>query len=204
MALTQVRQNIVNECDWGVAHNASIHYTQDLSSRDQSLHQWQHHSTPMGTDCSGALTDIFYTAGAPDPSGYAYNSIGNTGSLYSNAEHIKMADLLPGDFIICFKGAESEHVYIIRKKLAGSDYQLFTHGDESCPKFENLSAVSGYWNGIGHMQACRTLPVVPNYRWAVLSAHKVIAKTKHPAMWAAAHPKSFRKYDWVRFRKDVL
>src|SRR3954452_9525117 len=190
MALTAVRKNICDECDWGVAHNASIHYTQNLSSRMASLNQWQNHSLPQSTDCSGALTDIFHRAGAPDPSGYGYRAIGNTGSLYSNSEHIAMDKLEPGDFIICFKGAESEHVYIVRRKLAGGDFDVFTHGEESTPKYEKLSSVRGYWNNIGHMQGCRTLPVAQvNYKWTVLNANKVLAHTKHPVRFAVRHPK---------------
>jgi len=189
-----------------VKNDASIHYTQDLSARQQSLARWKGHMTPLSTDCSGSLTDIFFSVGAPDPSGNGYRYVGNTASLYANAEHLPMADLWPGDFIICFKGTETEHVYIVvDRMLEGRDYKLFSHGQESTPAYENLSDVKAYWNSIGHMQGCRTLPMsdTPNYKWTVLTANKKLDTTRHPARWAVRHPRSFRKYDWVRFRKDV-
>ncbi len=206
MALTKVRQAIVNQCAWGVSKDPSIHYSMDLTARQRSLAQWKSHLTPLSTDCSGALTDVFYTAGAPDPSGLGYKYIGNTASLYGNSEHLAIADLIPGDFIICFKGNETEHVYIVVERLGGGDLKLFTHGQESTPAYEKLSAVSGYWHSVGHLQGCRTLPVADkvNYRWTILNANKVLDHTRHPAVWATRHPRAFRKYDWVRFRKDVL
>lgn len=204
MALTAVRQKICDECDWGVAHNASIHYTQDLNARQKSLHSWNVHDVPLSTDCSGALTDIFHKAGAPDPSGVGYAYIGNTGTLYNNSHHVNMDELEPGDFIICFKGAESEHVYIVRKKLAGGDYQVFTHGDESCPKYEKLSSVKNYWNSVGSLHGCRTLPVAVDYKWTILTGRKVIAHTDHPVRWAVRHPRAFRKHQWIRYRRDVV
>ena len=204
MSLTAVRQKICDECDWGVAHANAIHYTQDLTLRQQSFGKWSKHELPISTDCSGSLTDIWHAAGAPDPSGLGYAYIGNTGTLYNNSHHVDMDSLEPGDFIICFKGAESEHVYIVRRKLAGGDYQLFTHGDESCPKYENLSAVRNYWNSVGSLHGCRTLPLQPNYKWTVLTARKVVAHTSHPVRWSMAHPKAFRKHQWIRFRRDVV
>jgi hypothetical protein len=203
MALTKVRQAIVNECAWGVKNDPSIHYGQ---IRPTPNARWKSHLLPITTDCSGSEEAIFYAAGAPDPSGLGYDGQGNTATLYSNAEHIAMADLTPGDFIICFKGTETDHVYIVVEKLAGGDYKMFTHGDESCPKYENWSAVKSYWASVGHAQGCRTLPTVdaPSYRWTVLNANKVLDHTRHPAVWASRHPRAFRKYNWVRFRKDVL
>lgn len=202
--LTDVRKRILDECDWGVAHNSSIGYTQDLSARQQSFGRWKTHTLPINTDCSGALTDIYHAAGAPDPSGVGYQYVGNTASLYANSEHVAMDKLEPGDFIICFKGDASEHAYIIRRKLAGGDYQVFTHGDSSCPKYENLSSVRNYWNSVGHMVGCRTLPVSVQYRWTILTGRKVIARTDHPVAWAIKHPKAFRKHQWIRYRRDVL
>jgi len=206
MALTRVRQAILSECAWGVKTTVSIHYTQDLAQRQQSLSRWKSHMTPLSTDCSGSLTDIYYAAGAPDPSGYGYHAIGNTASLYANATHLPLSELVPGDFIICFKGTETEHVYIVVERLANGDLKLFTHGQESTPAYEDLSAVKGYWDQVGHLTGCRTLPVTdtPRYRWTILSANRVVDHTRHPAIWATRHPKAFRKYDWVRFRKDVL
>ena len=205
MALTVIRQKILAECAWGVKTTAAIHYTQDLAERQQSLARWKSHTTPLSTDCSGSLTDIYHASDAPDPSGLSYAYIGNTASLYGNAEHVPLADLVGGDFIICFKGTETEHVYIVIERLAGGDLKMFTHGDESCPKYENLSGVKSYWDSIGHLTGCRTLPMTdtPDYKWAILNANAIIGKTRHPAIWATRHPKLFRKYQWIRFRRDV-
>lgn len=206
MALTKVRSAILDECAWGVKNTTAIHYSQDLTLRMQSLSRWKSHLTPLSTDCSGSLTDIWHAAGAPDPNGYGYNAIGNTATLYANATHVPLNDLAAGDFIICFKGTETEHVYIVVQRLTGGDLKLFTHGEESTPAYENLSAVSSYWNSVGHLAGCRTLPVTDkvHYKWTVLTANRVIDHTRTPALWATRHPRSFRKYDWVRFRKDVM
>ncbi len=204
--MTTTRQRIIDECAWGVKNTSSIHYTQDLAERQQSLSRWKSHLLPLSTDCSGSLDDIFHAAGAPDPNGYDYRSIGNTASLYGNAEHVPMSSLVAGDFIICFKGTETEHVYIVVATLTGGDLKLFTHGDESCPAYENWSAVKAYWASVGHAQGCRTLPLedAPDYKWAVLNANKMLDKTKHPTRWAMRHPRLFRKYRWIRFRRDVI
>jgi hypothetical protein len=202
---TQIRQRIVAECAWGVKNTVSIHYTQDLNARQQSLGRWKSHLTPLSTDCSGSTTDIFYTAGAPDPNGVDYRYIGNTATLYANAEHLALKELVAGDFIVCFKGTETEHVYIVVARYPSGDLKLFTHGEESTPAYENLSAVSAYWQSVGHLQGCRTLPLTdtPSYRWTVLTANKVLDHTKHPARYAIRHPRMFRKYRWIRFRRDV-
>lgn len=203
MALTKVRQNIVNECEWGVNHDANIHYDQ---IRPTPNAKWKAHQLPITTDCSGSEEAIFYTSGATDPSGLGFNGQGNTATLYANAEHLPLSELIPGDFIICFKGTETEHVYIVVARLGNGDIKLFSHGQESTPAYENLSAVAGYWNSVGRLQGCRTLPLKDKvtFKWTVLSANKVIGKTLHPAIWATRHPLMFRKYDWVRFRKDVV
>jgi hypothetical protein len=199
---TKLRQAIVNECSWGVAHDASIHYDQ---VRPTPNAKWKAHTLPIYTDCSGSTEAIFYTVGAPDPSGLSYSGQGNTATLYANAEHLPISDLIPGDFIICFKGTETEHVYIVVERIPGGDLKLFTHGQESTPAYENLSAVSGYWRSVGKMTGCRTLPLsdTPDYAWAVLNANSVIGKTRHPARYAIRHPRMFRKYRWIRFRRDV-
>ncbi len=202
MALTLIRQKILTECAWGVENSPSIHYAQ---IRPTKYANWDNHTLPISTDCSGSTECVYHAAGAPDPSGLGYSGAGNTATLYSNATHVPLSDLVGGDFIICFKGTETEHVYIVIERLAGGDLKLFTHGDESCPKYENLSAVKAYWDSVGHVQGCRTLPTVdaPNYKWTVLNANKVLDTTKHPAIWASRHPKAFRKYQWIRFRRDA-
>lgn len=200
--MTTVRQAILNECAWGVRNTAQIHYEQIRPTPNQ---RWKSHLLPITTDCSGSTEAIFFAAGAPDPSGLGYNGQGNTATLYGNAEHVPISDLIGGDMIVCFQGTETEHVYIVVERLAGGDLKLFSHGQESTPAFEKLSSVAAYWNSIGKMVGCRTLPIAETrYKWTVLSANKVIDKTRHPAMWASRHPRAFRKYDWVRFRKDVI
>ncbi len=202
MALTAIRQKILSECAWGVSKTASIHYAQ---IRPTKYSNWDNHVLPISTDCSGSTECVYHAAGAPDPSGYGYNGSGNTATLYSNAEHVPLSDLVGGDFIICFKGTETEHVYVVIERVAGGDLKLFSHGSEAGPLYEKLSAVKSYWDSIGHLTGCRTLPMTdkPTYKWAVLTANKVIDHTRHPALWASRHPRAFRRYDWVRFRKDV-
>ena len=202
MALTQLRQKILSECAWGVSNDSSIHYAQ---IRPTKYSNWDNHTLPISTDCSGSTECVYHAAGAPDPSGLGYSGAGNTATLYSNATHVPLADLVGGDFIICFKGTETEHVYVVIERLAGGDLKMFTHGDESCPKYENLSAVSAYWASVGHLQGCRTLPTVdaPAYKWSVLNANKVLGTTRHPVRWALRHPRSFRSYQWIRFRRDA-
>lgn len=201
--MTVVRQQIVAECAWGVKNTTNIHYAQTRPTPNQ---RWKSHTLPITTDCSGSTEAIFFTSGAPDPSGLGYNGQGNTATLYANATHLRIADLVAGDFIVCFKGTETEHVYIVVARLPSGDLKLFTHGQESTPAYENYSQVRGYWDSVGHMAGCRTLPLIYQleYTWAVLNANRVLDHTKHPARWAVRHPRSFRKYDWVRFRKDVL
>ena len=125
-------------------------------------------------------------------------------ALYGNAEHIPLANLQPADFIVCFKGTETEHVYIVTDHLANDDLKLFSHGRETTPAYETLSSVKAYWNSIGRLAGCRTLPLAePAPSWLVLNGRgERIAHTNHPATWAMRHPKAFRHNDIVRFKQQ--
>lgn len=138
-ALDHVRHAIANWARWGAANNGNIHYTQG-QSRDDYLHH-PRGTLPLWTDCSGFVTYCYWAAGAPDPSGLAYNYVGFTGTLLENAaKHgrvtFNLAAAKPGDPIVIGPGTGWHAVICIE---SGADPLVASHGSEAGPHIVRLS-----------------------------------------------------------------
>ena len=205
MTLTPRRQAAVAECLWWIKNTSSIHYAQ---TRPMPLTAAKAHKLPLSTDCSGSVTCIYYTIGAPDPNGLNYNGQGYTGTLFSNGEEEPLSSLEPGDMIVCAQGDSTEHVYMVMSVLSGGDYELFSHGREDAPETITFSKakqirVGQTFHGRKFLaSSAEAKPAAPT--WIVVNgAGTRIGKTTKPALWAARHPGSFRKFGSVRFiRRD--
>ncbi len=133
------RAAVVKWARWGVAHNASIHYTEG-QQRDDFLHA-AHGHLPMSTDCSGSVTCWYWNAGLPDPSGLGYRYVGFTGTVLANAyKHGKVTTNLaaarPGDPIVIGPGTGWHMTICVQ---AGADPIVVSHGSEPGPLSEHQS-----------------------------------------------------------------
>jgi hypothetical protein len=151
-ALT-LRAAIVKWAKYGVAHNAEIHYSES-TVRDDFLHATRGH-LPMTTDCSGWVTQCYWAAGAPDPSGLGYRYVGFTGTLLSFAAshgHVftDLSRARPGDPIVIGPGSGWHAVICLEP---GVDPIVGSHGSEPGPLSEHQS----YDRRIPK-RVCQTLP----------------------------------------------
>jgi hypothetical protein len=187
---------------WWLKNTADIHYHQD---RPMPLAKAKAHSLPLTTDCSGAVTCIYFTAGAPDPNDLGYNGQGFTGTLLNGGEAIGFAELECGDCIVCSEGDKTVHVYMVYKGK-GNAATLFSHGEEKAPETLTLAAAIAS-RGKGNLHPVRFIPAssevvqpVDKPVWVVLNGRgERIGKTEHPAQWAGDHSADFRTFNQVRF-----
>jgi hypothetical protein len=152
-AATELRARIVRWARYGIAHNTQIHYTQS-TARDDFLHR-PRGSLPMSTDCSGWVTQDYWAAGGPDPSGLGFRYVGFTGSILSFAyKHGRVfTDLSrarPGDLIVIGPGS-GWHVTICLE--SGADPIVGSHGSEPGPLSEHQS-----YDRRVPKRVCQTLP----------------------------------------------
>ena len=136
-----IRDAIVREAMWGINHEPSIHYRQ---SRPIPLKQWKAHKLPLYTDCSGSITGIFYSVGAPDPNGLNYNGQGYTGTMLNHLKRIPRSQLRRGDLVV-FGPGTGHHVCLVIK--GGADPVLFSHGQERGPFKISLSDETRFQQG---------------------------------------------------------
>ncbi len=205
--LSPKRKAFVNECEWWIAHTANTHYGQLRPIPNEDI---KAHRQPLTTDCSGMLTGIMFTIGAPDPNGRDYDGQGYTGTIMSGCEYVSLTSLEPGDLIVCAEGDNTVHVYGVMRVLPAGDYLLFSHGREEAPETITFSHAKQIrrgqtFHGRRNMLASTEKPVQPkSYRWVVVNgAGERIGRTMHPVVWATRHPKAFRKFGQVRFiRKE--
>jgi len=202
--MTALRSAVVNEANYVLAHGAKWEYYEIRPVNIAAIRAWKG-TTTIKTDCSGSVIGIYARAGAPDPSGYSYAGYGNTESLYSHCEHLPYTDCQPGDMVDVGTHADGgqTHVYLVLRR-AGNDLEVFSHGGPlgHPPKTEMLSSVKNYWYSSGHVfTGLRALPLAEKApSWLVLNGRgERLASTNHPVRWAMGHPKSFRKWDQVRF-----
>lgn len=201
MTLTPRRAAVVQEAQWWLKNTTAIHYAQ---TRPMPLGKAKAHTLPLSTDCSGAVTCIYYTVGAPDPNDLAYNGQGFTGTLLNGGEAVSLSKLEPADMIICASGDATVHVYMVLEILGGGDYLLFSHGREEAPEtitFSKARQVRAGQTFYGRSYlASSTEPRPALFRWVVVNgAGERIGRTAHPVLWAQRHPKAFRTYASVRF-----
>jgi hypothetical protein len=135
-----IRDGIVANARWGVAHEPDIHYAQTRPIAGLGHPRM----LPLSTDCSGFATDCFKWAGAPDPNGRNYDGSGFTGTMLDACVHISPAQAKPGDLIV-FGSGTGTHVVIVVG--TGSDPDVVSHGQERGPLLLPLSQEKAFHAG---------------------------------------------------------
>jgi peptidoglycan hydrolase-like protein with peptidoglycan-binding domain len=140
VTITGIRQEMVNNCNWGVTNNAQIHYPPgDLNARPMPIDIPKYH-LPFTTDCSGFVTIMAKWSGAPDPNGLGYNGYGYTGDLLQHLPHITKAESLPGDLVV-FGPGTGEHVVVLIQDGTVADPLVVSQGTEADPSRSLLSGM---------------------------------------------------------------
>ena len=110
--IAQVRQNMVSNCQWAVAHHNQFTYAE--------IRPWPvtpPRTLPITTDCSGFAEMMARWSGAADPSGAGFNGSGNTDTMLAHSPHIPRAETQPGDFAV-FGLNPSQHVVVLTQSAA--------------------------------------------------------------------------------------
>jgi hypothetical protein len=132
-----VREQIVSNARWGIAHDRQIHYRQTRPI--DGLHEPR--KLPLYTDCSGFVTLCYAWAGAPDPNGLAYSGAGYTGTLLQAMRRIPKSGVQPGDLVVWGPGT-GRHVALVLD--GGADPALASLGQERGPVAVPYSAETRY------------------------------------------------------------
>jgi len=127
-----LRDEIVDNADWGCDNQLQIHYSQ--------TNRWggigHPRQLPLYADCSAFVTCCYNWAGAPDPNGKNYTG-GFTGTLLDNLPKLAGPDaLLPADLVV-FGPYPGEHVVVVVEP--GDDPLCVSHGQEAGPIKVRLS-----------------------------------------------------------------
>lgn len=125
--MSQLRDSIVQAAEWGIAHAAQIHYT-ETAARSGWLRAPKR-QLPISTDCSGFATMCYWLAGAPDPNGLSYRSLGYTGTMLAHGTVVQSP--LPGDLII-YGPPPGHHVVVYMYTWHGA-WVVASHGGEYGP-----------------------------------------------------------------------
>lgn len=132
-----LREAIVANAEWGVAHEPEIHYAEvrpiDGLAEPRRL--------PLTTDCSGFVTLCYSWAGAPDPNGLGYSGQGWTGTLLAHLQPVAADAVQPGDLVV-FGPPPGNHVALVL--VPGADPLLCSHGQERGPVAVAFSVESEY------------------------------------------------------------
>jgi peptidoglycan hydrolase-like protein with peptidoglycan-binding domain len=142
-SISQVRQEMVSNCDWGVTNNAEIHYAED---RPMPINIPKY-SLPFTTDCSGFATIMAKWSGAADPNGYGFNGYGNTDSMLAHSEHISRDESQPGDFVVFGLNPSTHVVVLVQSAAGGYDALCVSHGQEADPIRVALSVEAASHSG---------------------------------------------------------
>jgi hypothetical protein len=139
---SEVRQKMLAEMKWGIAHEPQIHYPPGDVRKEPNtvpLNQWKRHRLPITLDCSEAATAVAYRAGAPDPNGDTFGKTGllYTGTMLAHCKKIRQRDLAVGDYVV-YGPSTGDHVSVVYE--TGSDPLLWSHGFEGGPLLIRLSA----------------------------------------------------------------
>ncbi|MGH3296004.1 MAG: hypothetical protein ACRDP7_29815 [Trebonia sp.] len=129
-SIAQVRQAMVSNCQWGVAHHDQIYYAEirPMPIGDPP------HGLPFTTDCSGFATMMAKWSGAADPNGSGFNGYGNTNTMLEHSPHISRAESQPGDYVVFGLDPNSTHVVVLVQSAAGGDGALcVSHGQPGDP-----------------------------------------------------------------------
>jgi hypothetical protein len=126
--IAQVRQNMVSNCRWAVAHHKQINYAE--------IRPWPvipPRTLPFTTDCSGFAEMMARWSGAADPSDAGFDGSGATGSILDHSPHITRAETQPGDFAV-FGPYPGQHMVVLTESAAGGDGALcVSHGRQGDP-----------------------------------------------------------------------
>ena len=126
--IAQIRQNMVANCQWAVAHHGQFTYAE---IRPYSIVPLR--TVPVTLDCSSFATLMAMWSGAADPSGNGFNGRGNTDTMLAHSQHIPRAETQPGDFAV-FGLNPSQHVVVLIQSAAGGDGALcVSHGRPGDP-----------------------------------------------------------------------
>lgn len=113
--IAQVRQNMVANCRWAVAHHNQINYAE---IRPYPLTPPR--TLPFTTDCSGFAEMMARWSGAADPSGAGFDGLGYTGSILDHSTHITAAETQAGDFAV-FGPHPGVHMVVLTESAAGGN-----------------------------------------------------------------------------------
>jgi hypothetical protein len=127
-SITQVRQEMVSNCQWGVAHHAEIYYEE---IRPYPL--IPKYTLPFTTDCSGFATMMARWSGATDPNGSGFNGYGNTDTMLAHSKHISRDESQPGDFVVFGLNPSTHVVTLVQSAAGGNDAQCVSHGQPGDP-----------------------------------------------------------------------
>jgi hypothetical protein len=126
--IAQVRQNMVSNCQWAVAHHNQFVYAE--------IRPWPitpPRTLPITTDCSGFAEMMARWSGAADPSGAGFDGSGNTDTMLAHSPHIPRAETQPGDFAV-FGLNPSQHVVVLTQSAAGGNGAMcVSHGRPGDP-----------------------------------------------------------------------
>ena len=126
--IAQIRQNMVSNCQWAVAHRSQFTYAE---IRPYSVVPPR--TAPVTLDCSSFATLMAMWSGAADPSGNGFNGHGNTDTMLAHSQHIPRAETQPGDFAV-FGLNPSQHVVVLIQSAAGGNGALcVSHGRQGDP-----------------------------------------------------------------------
>lgn len=137
----RIRALMKNEMDWGLAHEAKIHYPKNdirLEPNNVPIDRWFEHRVPVTLDCSQAATAVAKAAGAPDPtdSGWGHHGLLFTGSMLRTCKQIPEHALEVGDYVV-FGPSTGDHVSVVYQ--TGLDPMMWSHGFEGGPLLIRLS-----------------------------------------------------------------
>lgn len=182
------RAAIKREAEFWITNQTLTHY---VESRPIPLKLIKAHRQ-NNTDCSGWIIGVYFSAGAPDPSGNGYDGAGFTGSFLDHCQHVKQTELQVGD-IVEFGGLDAKaHASLVIQ--AGDDPMMASNGFDGGPIPISLSAEIAQRRAGG-------FPVKPISFLSVFTPHsrpkakrfvvyrdgKVIAHTNHWKAWANTH-----------------
>ncbi len=133
-----IREHVVANARWGIAHEPQIHYEQLRPMEGLQAAR----KLPLHTDCSGFSTLCYAWAGAPDPNGLGYDGSGYTGTLLRHMQRIPQNAVQPGDLVVWGPGT-GHHVALVLES-EGNDPVLCSHGQEKGPLEIRFSVESQY------------------------------------------------------------
>ncbi len=170
VASRDVRPDIVTWANWGIAHKSEFDYD-EIRPMPLTTH------APIRDDCSGFCTLVYFLADAPDPNGphYNYDGYGNTDTLYANAKHIPVEQVLPGDLAIFGLNPTLHGAVIIE---GGEDPITSSHGSPNTPQRISVSALQ---EAVGEAFGLHGLAPVTYCRYNTNDRHAPTPKpTKNP------------------------